>query len=274
MNRISFKNRIALYFSISTALLVFIVFVVIYVIVKSGVYRDIDNDLDNEVKVLFNEINVTSSGFSIADEEWEEKEHNTLDINPIFIQFRNAKGISLIKSPNLKGVNLEFNNLTEKNGLYYNTFLNGSAVRQFQIPVYYKTRIVGHIIVATPLEDVAQLLKNLRKTLFIAYPAILMVLFSIARIMAGRSIKPVMGIIDTTEKITQENLDSRIPLPHNKDELYTLSKTINALLNRIENAVIREKQFTSDASHELRTPLAVIKGTLEVLIRKPRDREE
>jgi len=42
------------------------------------------------------------------------------------------------------------------------------------------------------------------------------------------------------------------------------------LLDRIENAIAREKQFTSDASHELRTPLAVIKGTLEVLIRKPR----
>jgi signal transduction histidine kinase len=53
-----------------------------------------------------------------------------------------------------------------------------------------------------------------------------------------------------------------------------LSKTINDLLDRIENAVEREKQFTSDASHELRTPLTVLKGTLEVLIRKPRTQEE
>jgi signal transduction histidine kinase len=36
----------------------------------------------------------------------------------------------------------------------------------------------------------------------------------------------------------------------------------------------REKQFTSDASHELRTPLSVLRGTLEVLIRKPRTAEE
>jgi signal transduction histidine kinase len=63
-------------------------------------------------------------------------------------------------------------------------------------------------------------------------------------------------------------------LPHNKDELFILSKNINDLLDRIENAVEREKQFTSDASHELRTPLAVIKGTLEVLIRKPRTQSE
>jgi signal transduction histidine kinase len=45
-------------------------------------------------------------------------------------------------------------------------------------------------------------------------------------------------------------------------------------LDRIQNAVEREKQLTSDASHELRTPLAIIKGTLEVLIRKPRNQSE
>ena len=45
-------------------------------------------------------------------------------------------------------------------------------------------------------------------------------------------------------------------------------------MNRIESAIDREKQFTSDASHELRTPLAVIKGTMEVLIRKPRNQQE
>ncbi len=56
--------------------------------------------------------------------------------------------------------------------------------------------------------------------------------------------------------------------------MHVLSLTINNLLDRIESAIEREKQFTSDASHELRTPLAIIKGTLEVLIRKPRDQKE
>ena len=56
--------------------------------------------------------------------------------------------------------------------------------------------------------------------------------------------------------------------------MFALSQTINNLLDRVENAIEREKQFTSDASHELRTPLAVIKGTMEVLIRKPRNQQE
>jgi signal transduction histidine kinase len=101
-----------------------------------------------------------------------------------------------------------------------------------------------------------------------------MVLFFIARFIAGRSIKPISSIITTSNIITKDNLTSRIPLPQNRDELYILSQTINNLLDRIETAIEREKQFTSDASHELRTPLTVIKGTLEVLIRKPRNPAE
>jgi len=99
-------------------------------------------------------------------------------------------------------------------------------------------------------------------------------LFLIARFIVGRSIKPIDAIIETSNQISRENLTTRINLPQNKDELYLLSKTINDLLDRVENAIDREKQFTSDASHELRTPLAVIKGTLEVLIRKPRNQAE
>jgi signal transduction histidine kinase len=103
---------------------------------------------------------------------------------------------------------------------------------------------------------------------------ILLLLFLIARFIAGRSIKPISAIIQTADIITRDNLKSRITLPNNKDELHLLSGTINNLLDRVENAIEREKQFTSDASHELRTPLAVIKGTLEVLIRKPRNVDE
>ena len=87
-------------------------------------------------------------------------------------------------------------------------------------------------------------------------------MFFIARFIAGRSIKPVTLITETSSRITKDNLKDRIILPQNKDELFVLSKTINDLLDRIENAVEREKQFTSDASHELRTPLTVLKGTL------------
>jgi signal transduction histidine kinase len=106
------------------------------------------------------------------------------------------------------------------------------------------------------------------------YLLLLASLYFISKYIAGRSIIPVKTVTETTNRITRNNLNERVTLPPNKDELYDLSSGINALLQRIENAMDRERQFTSDASHELRTPLATLRGTLEVLIRKPREQAE
>jgi signal transduction histidine kinase len=209
----------------------------------------------------------------IHEEEWKEREHNTLNVNPVFIQFIDQNRNVIEKSPNLKKSTLIFDKENAENKLF-DTKLADNAIRQIQVPIYQKTKIIGYIIIAMSLEDATMVLNNLSEVLIIAYPVILILLFFIARFFAGRSIKPISSIITTSNIITKDNLSSRIPLPQNRDELFVLSQTINNLLDRIETAVEREKQFTSDASHELRTPLTVIKGTLEVLIRKPRNRAE
>ena len=274
MYRLSYKNRIAFYYIISTALLIFAVFLVLYNSAKARVYSDLESDIATEVANLYDEIKTSPTGFTLIDEhEWKEKEHNTLDVNPIFIQFVDAKGNFLDKSPNLKKEQLQVK-LPPSGNTFFDTKLSTIAIRQTQVPIYHNTKVVGYILVAMSLEDANDVLKSLLNIMIIAYPLILLVLFGIARFLAGRSISPVKAIIKTSDEISRDNLASRIPLPANKDELYVLSETINNLLDRIESAIEREKQFTSDASHELRTPLSVIKGTLEVLIRKPRERNE
>lgn len=274
MKPLSFKNRIAFNYIITTALLIFVVFFAIYSIVKYSIYLRVNNEIKTEVVKHLKEIEVIENCvLLIREEQWKLKEFNRLDASPAFIQFVDELGALVEKSPNLKLKKLTFNPKAEKNELF-DTKLENISVRQIQIPLYQGTKIIGYLIVAMSLEDSVMVLNNLFLIMLIAYPLILLVLFLIARFIAGKSIKPISSIISTANFITKDNLESRIPLPQNKDELYTLSKTINSLLDRIENAVIREKQFTSDASHELRTPLAVIKGTLEVLVRKPRTESE
>ena len=206
-------------------------------------------------------------------DEWREREHNTVNVNPVFVQFLDVNHQLIDKSPNLKGLQLKMYS-TKLNNQFIDTYLNKQPIRQIQVPLLNKNKVTGYLFIAMSLDDATMILNNLRETLLIAFPLILLLLFLIARLIAGRSISPVTLITEISSKITKDNLKERIVLPQNKDELYILSKTINDLLDRIENAVEREKQFTSDASHELRTPLTVLKGTLEVLIRKPRNQQE
>lgn len=274
MTSLSFKNRIALNYILTTGLLVLVAFSAIYFIVKLTVYNHIDENLNIEIQDHLREIKVENKKVILMDaEEWEEREHNSVDVNPVFVQFLDLNKKIIEKSPNLKNEKLIFHENKEHFQLF-DTKLLGNKIRQIQVPLHLKSKKIGYLIIAMSLSDSSKVLENLLDTLMIAFPIILLLLFFLARFFAGRSIKPINDIIYTSRVITKDNLKTRIPLPKTRDELFTLSKTINNLLNRIEEAIEREKQFTSDASHELRTPLTVIKGTLEVLIRKPRESKE
>lgn len=269
----SFKNRIAFNYILSGSILIALVFIFLYSIVKYNVNQHINEGIQEELYKHLDDVTTdTNDTYLIQVDQWRAREHNSISVNPVFVEFYDNHKQLIDKSPNLKSANLIlFDRL--KNNLFIDSALNSIPIRQIQTPIINKNRVVGYLVVAMSLEDfeIVQLLKNV---LLVIFPVIILLLFFIARFFAGRSIKPVNTIIETSSQITRDNLKMRIPLPVNKDELYVLSQNINHLLDRIEQAIEREKQFTSDASHELRTPLAVIKGTMEVLIRKPRNQQE
>lgn len=274
MLQLSFKNRIAFNYLLSTALLVLFVFVIIYNIVLFTVYSHVDSDLALEVNSHLSEIEIKDGHVQLIDvEEWLEQEHNTLNVNPVYVEILNGHKKFVDKSPNLNRHHLVFR-ACKKDYKPFDTKLNGKQIRQVNFRIEHKGKIAGYMMIAMSLEDPVMVLTNLSRVLWISYPIILVLLFFSASFIAGKSIRPIQNITETAKSISHGNLKSRIALPQNRDELYTLSTTINALLDRIENTIIREKQFTSDASHELRTPLAVLKGTLEVLVRKPREKQE
>ena len=268
----SFKNRIAFNYIVSGSILIAIVFLFIYNIVKYSVNKHVNEEIQDELYKHLDDVSTDSNDtYLIQVDQWRAREHNSISVNPVFVEFYDNNKLLIDKSPNLKSSNLKL--FPNSNNEFIDTKLNNIPVRQIQTAIINKGEVVGYLVVAMSLEDfeIVLILKNI---LLITFPLILILLFLIARFFAGRSIKPVGTIIETSSQITKDNLQTRIPLPQNKDELYVLSENINNLLSRIENAIDREKQFTSDASHELRTPLAVIKGTMEVLIRKPRNQQE
>lgn len=272
--KLSFRNRIALHYIIATAVIMVVAFIAVYFVVKETVYQNFDDDLSFEAEKHTGEIIIVGDSIKVRNKrEWEEREHREVQVNPVFIQILNKNGKFMDKSPNLKEDVLTFNPQQNYGG-HFNETLNSIAIRQVQVPIEENGKIKGFILAAMSLESSKMVLLSLRNVLIISYLFLLVGLYFMSRYLAGRGIIPVKIITETTKRITKNNLNERVVLPQNKDELYELSSGINQLLQRIESAIERERQFTSDASHELRTPLATLKGTLEVLIRKPRERLE
>jgi signal transduction histidine kinase len=271
---LTFRNRVALHYVLATAALVAAAYLVVWGVVRHRVYTDLDQNLRFEAAKHIGELRLMGDTLRFGNRrEWEEREHLEVQVDPVFIQVNDLRGHLTDRSPNLKADRLAFDT-TAGWRAPRNSALRGKALRQVQVPVQRGGRAVGYLLAAISSEAAQHVLDSLELVLLGSFPVVLLALFASARGLAGRSIAPVVQLTAATNRITRDNLSARVALPPRPDELHMLASAINGLLHRIEQAVAREKQFTADASHELRTPLAVLKGTLEVLVRKPRRPEE
>jgi len=87
--------------------------------------------------------------------------------------------------------------------------------------------------------------------------------------VTGRAFRPVESITDQVDRITDDRLDERVPVPSSRDEVAHLAKTMNSMLDRLATSRLRQRRFVSDASHELRNPIATSKAKLEVALANP-----
>ncbi len=267
------RTRIAALYMAATGLLAAVVFIILYVVVHHSVYSHLDGDLEAESFEVHKGMVVLSDRFVFLNPaEWGEREHAQVEVNPTFLQVTDTAGAVLLRSSNLRHQRLAVE-FRFREPAFFNTMLAASPVRQYQRPIESPTRrVLGYLSIAMPRQEADVVLSSLRVTLLVTFPLVLLVVFFTGRYIAGRSVAPVAAVTATAERITSSNLDERIPLPKNRDELYRLAVTLNQLLERLRDAVVHERQFTADASHELRTPLSAVRGTLEVLLRRPRSR--
>jgi two-component system OmpR family sensor kinase len=87
-------------------------------------------------------------------------------------------------------------------------------------------------------------------------------------------VRPVHEIIDQAEAIGAGSLDRRIGAYADTQEYRRLVEVLNTMLSRIQYAFDAQRRFTADASHELRSPLTVIRGEIELALRRQRSPEE
>ncbi|MBU5422304.1 HAMP domain-containing histidine kinase [Cellulomonas hominis] len=85
-----------------------------------------------------------------------------------------------------------------------------------------------------------------------------------ARWLAGRSLGRIAEITATARAIGQDDLGRRLDLPGPDDEIRDLGRTIDAMLDRLQDAFTAQDRFITNASHELRTPLTTTRVALEI----------
>jgi len=128
----------------------------------------------------------------------------------------------------------------------------------------------GHALaiahVGERLDIVDQLLGKARTILIIISLAAMGVVLLASYFIAASATDPIKRLTAAIAEIGSERLDRRLRW-HRSDELGRLAAAFDAMLDRLQSAFARERQFISDASHELRTPLTVINANAQMLQR-------
>ncbi len=117
-------------------------------------------------------------------------------------------------------------------------------------------------------------LKHLRSMITLLVPLIVLFTGAVGMVFARIALKPVHGMITTIRQITAENLSLRITPSKTRDEIRELADIFNDMLARLQDSFLSQRRFIQDVSHELKTPLTIIKGELEVALKRARSAQE
>ena len=130
------------------------------------------------------------------------------------------------------------------------------------------------IEVATTKDMLWSHLDNLLYILSFIIPIVLIFAIIGGNFLIYKSFTPIEKVLEELKNITATDLSARLKSSNNQDEINELITEINNLLGRLESSFERISQFSSDASHELKTPLTIIKGEMEIALRKDRNIED
>jgi two-component system OmpR family sensor kinase len=117
-------------------------------------------------------------------------------------------------------------------------------------------------------------LDRLRTLLLIAGPLALLLASVGGYELARAALRPIDRMRSRAERITERQLSERLPVSEAEDEIGALGRTLNAMLDRLEASVARERRIVSDASHELRTPLTTLRAEVDLALMGDREKAE
>jgi signal transduction histidine kinase len=123
---------------------------------------------------------------------------------------------------------------------------------------------IGGVLVATPTRQGAFGPAELLRSMLLIAPVVLVGAVMLGYWLAGTTLRPVEGIMDEVEAISDgRSLHRRLAVPLAGDEMARLALTLNGMLARLEQSFASLHRFTADASHELKTPLMVLRAGVE-----------
>lgn len=138
--------------------------------------------------------------------------------------------------------------------------------RVLNLPLVADGQVIGQFAVAVwEAESLERIDRAVRVAAAIS-AAVTLAALAVAWSTAGRVLRPLRALADTSRRISDSDLSERIP-EGGRDEIGSLIVTFNDMLDRLQRSFSMQRSFLDDVGHELRTPLTIVRGHTEIATR-------
>lgn len=281
---LALREKLTLYYLGILSIILLIFGVAIYTYTSRGLLSTIDDSLGYQVEKIEHMRVAINSGEDISEilSGNNDLEQNFSQISPQVMQIIDESGLITDETPELLHQQLpvsieELRKLrVGANDFQTVRFPGGEEIRLAtrRAQVHLESEGTYFIRLGQSLAPLQAARRRLLIMLWIAIPLVLLLGSVGGRVLANQALLPVDRIRRVAEQIGDGDLSERVPATGKMDEIGRLAATFNHMISRLQAAFERQKQFTSDASHELRTPLAVMRGELEITLRRDRPPDE
>lgn len=127
----------------------------------------------------------------------------------------------------------------------------------------------GHtftVVVWTSLSGLQAERRTLQLAMLLGIPLALLLAAVGGLSIARRSLQPLADMAGQAAAIGAHAPDARLAAPNPHDELGTLARAFNGLLERLARSLHDQRAFMADASHQLRTPVSVVRTAAQVTL--------
>jgi signal transduction histidine kinase len=262
MRRVPIRVRVAAAFALAMALVLAATGLFVYARLGDDLARALDQDLrlrGQDLSALVREPDRSLVA---------ESRGRLIERGESFAQLLTAQGHVVDATPSV-GARPLLGGRELRAALRRPTFVNRSAVPGLDEPARLLALAVDRgggrrvLVVGATRENRAEALRSLRTELLIAGPIALVLATVLGYLLAGAGLRAVEAMRRRAAEISADRPGERLPVPPTGDELQRLGATLNAMLERLEAALERERGFVAEAGHELRTPLALLRAELD-----------
>ena len=286
----SIRRSLLLRTGIGVGLLLCILSAVTYLLVRRGLYQQLDNSIQQTAALLANQVELEDGHITF---EWSEGiGTNPLATDEGLFQYWNETTGQTTRSPALGGNDLpkfhgpggtpELRDI-HMPGRRRHARALGMVVYPFVLPEEHERmaaenrvldpKSMPHVlVVARDAKTVHRILTKLRWILGVGTLGTLVIGFLLMERAVRVSLKPIDQLARRIRRRTARNFGEGIKLPGKLPvELVGVAEDFDSLLTRVAATRNRERDFIRHAAHELRTPIAGLQATTELALSKPRD---